>query len=530
MISVSSDFKSALEANHRFWKMKVEIERNSDGAVPIDISDRVISVSISHDFSRRNASLEIEIENNDYSLSPLNRESATNLVGGVYDPLLDSRHIIRVYEGLLTDSGYEYVQRFNGVLGDDLDASAFPSVIRMNCRDYSKLFQDTYIYQSKTYSGVYTANNGDDNLTIVEYVMQDLINQFCPDYGINIEVLNPTQFVIGQPDKPYTAKNTSLWDALQLLADSSSHELRFNEQGRLILRKIERDFSENNPVIELDESSLIRDSVSLSDADVRNHIMVRVQGLDPVEKKNEDSIRKYGRRYMEVQRSISNVLTTQEQAHELAENFLVDLSWVNPIDEVEIPLYPILQVGDIVSIKNDSIGTNPMYDKFKVIRVQDSFNKSLKRTSLYLQGHTNYTPEESIAPTAPTDLSNEIITREIQNYIGSGWSGNSKRTHFAMLKWEPPTKDEDGNSLISDFGGYTIFRKKGNASQTNHDWLPIASVKSYIKALNLKVNYFYDYSVSSGEYTYKIRTMNRLGKVSAESDVMTVSVPNNSYT
>jgi hypothetical protein len=520
MISVSVGAKEALESDVRNFKVKVEITRNNSVSTPIDISDRISNVSISHDYERKASNSSIEIDNYDFLLSPLNRNSSMNQIGGVYDPLLDAKHTIKIWEGIkLSDGSYEYIQKFTGVLGDEIDADSMPGTISLSARDNSKHLQDTYIYQSKTYK-----------LTVVETVIQDMINMFLPNM-FNIEVLNPTNYMIGRPDKPYTAKDINLWDAVQSLADASSHELRFMEDGRLVMRKIVRDFNGIEPSLTLDETKISKDSVSISDADIRNHIMLRVQGLDPIEKKDQHSIDKYGRRYMEVHRGLSNIITTAEQAHQLLNDMLSDLSFAKPIDRVELPLDPRIQVGDIATIENTRTGVSPTYEKFKITRVQDVFSSSRKRTSLHMEGYSIFSPEDSIAPEQVTGLNNELITRVIQNYAGSGWSGSEKTTYYPLVKWTPVTKDISGNILSRDFGGYTLYRNAGETTSSGTAlWYPIASIKSYIEPLNLDTSYFYDYTAKSGQdNSYKMIAINRLGKSSTESLVMTVSVPATVY-
>lgn len=514
--TVSQEFKNALAKDTRFFDFKVFITRNNVGSIPIEISDRVQSYSVVYDYERRGSYISLEIDNYDFSYSPFNRDSTVNQVGGVYDPLLDSMHEILLYEGIMLEDGsYEYVIKFIGVLGDEIDADSYPGTVSVNARDKSKYLQDTYIYQSKTYK-----------VTVVETVMQDMINQYVPHLNITVNVANPTEFMIGRPDSPYTAKDTNLWDALQTLADASSHILYFKEDGTLWLEKVRQYFDNAIPDMVLDDSSLIRDTISSSDSDVRNKIVLRIQGMDPIEKKNEDSIAKYGERYMEVHRGLSSVITTNEQAHLLAQMLLDDLEYPHPIDKVEIPYHPLIQVNDIVSINNGRIGTNEIYDIFSVTRVQNSYSSDKKRTSLYLKGFLTKNAINPIAPTPPTNLSFEIISRTIQNYPNSGWAGTSKTISFPLIKWSPPLLNINGDALDIEFGGYTIYRKR----TTDTQWYPVGVVRSYIVSLGISVTYFYDYTVESGiSYDYKIVAVTKLGGISADSSVLTVSIPAISY-
>jgi hypothetical protein len=517
MISGSAAFNNALSANNRMWKIKVTVTRNDVGAIPFDISDRVNSCEIDFDWEKRNGTASLEIDNYDFSLSPLNQTSATNLVGGVYNPLLDSNHVIEIWEGLLTTNGYEYIKKFTGLLGDEIDADSYPGIIRITARDKSKLLQDTYIYQSKTYTPV-----GAATLPLPEYVIQDLINTFLPSGNITLQVIDPTNFVVGKPDQPYTAKNTNLWDAIQTISDAFNFAVMFDENGTLQMKKIIRDLSTATPVYTFDESKISKDRVSVSDADVRNHIMLRVQGLDIIERKNDDSISRYGRRYMEIHRSLSYLITTAEQGNQLVDNILKDLSYVTPVDRLEMPLFPLIQPGDIVSLVNTKTGVTTQAYTYRVVGVRDIFSKDKKRTELNIKGYNNINPSTSIAPNAPTNVTGQTLARTISNYPNSGWTGKEKTTYFPLLTWTPPTQDISGNALPNNFGGYTIYRKgPGDAG-----FYPIASIASYLAPQSLVVNYFYDYTAVSGNNQYKITAINKYGKVSAESAIVTINKPN----
>jgi hypothetical protein len=535
MLASSPWFKSQLTSTRRIFDIKVIITKNTGGTV-VDLSDRIISYQLSHDFESRNGRLNLEIDNYDYQLSPLNRTSSYNLNAGVYNPLFDSNHKVELYEGLLVNGEFEYIKKFEGYMGDDIQASESP-IVSISCRDRSKLLQDIYIYQGPSYS-----------LMLVEEVIQDMLKEFAGGLLVILEVKDPTLFMIGRPDSPYTAQDTNLWDAIQLLADSASQELRFMEDGTLVMRKIDRDFVGKTPHLTLDMSSLVTDSMEISDADVRNHIVVKVQDYDPITRKNNDSIAKYGRRYMEVHRSMSDIITDVEQAHELADNILRDLSYAHPSSFSEIALHPLVQVGDIVQMTNPRLGTNPETDIFKVTAVSNSYSKDRKRTSLTLQGHDLFMSEASVAPKPPTGLTYEIQRRIILNYPNSGWTGYEKETSFAMIKWIAPTEYIDNTPLEGNFGGYVIERatqlnKFTGALQTDWVWSTVASVPSYLNSLNRKVNWWYDYSAMtvldkykkagktgpSVALKYRITAINSRGKKSTKSTTLDIVVSFDKY-
>lgn len=542
MLSASSAFQVALGSDIRNFNIKVQITRNTSGSVPIDISDRVIHYTTTHDFESRSGRLDLTLDNYDYTFSPQNRNSSINMVGGVYDPLLDSNHKVEVFEGLqLSNGSLEYIKKFEGYVGDQIDVSAIQPEIQLSCRDKSKLLQDKYIYQSPTYA-----------LFLVEQVIQDMINSFAPELGITLSVPTPTKYMIGRPDTPYTASDTNLWDACQLLADTASQELRFMEDGTLIIRPVIRDWTTLPVNLQIDESSLTDDETQITDADVRNNIVVKIQNFSPVIAQDQASIDKYGFRYMEVTRSVTDLITDASQAVELANNILWDLRFARPNQTSEIPLHPLVQVGDIVQIQNSRLGTNFADDLFKVITVTNDYQKDRKRTKLVMQGYDEFISNSGIAPNPPTNFSSQIQTRTIQNYSGSGWNGYQKDTYFPMLTWTPPTTDVSGNALANNFGGYVIERAtqisgsqssrlvvSGGSVTGGWTWSTIASIPSYIDALGQSVNYFYDYSsatvlqnYTNSGYTgnavnlqYRISAITTKGSKSTTTSSHTVSLP-----
>jgi hypothetical protein len=516
MLTVSQAFTTALSNVNRIWKTKVTVTRNYTGAVPLDISDRVVSCTIDYDWEKRNAQASLELDNFDFSLSPLNQSSATNYVGAVFDPLLDSNHTIEIYEGLVTTNGVEYLKKFTGVLGDEIDIDTYPGTVQLTARDMSKLLQDTYIYQSKTYS----VGSG-NALPIAENVIKDLILTFLPSGNIVVSVDSPTNYVVGKPDSPYTAKDINLWDAIQQISDAFNFSVMFDEGGVLRLKAIVRDLSTVPPVYSFNEALMVSDRASTSDSDVRNHVMLRVQGLDIIEKTNDDSIAKYGRRYFEITRSMANIIKTAEDGHRLVDSILQDLSYVTPVNKVELPLFPIIQAGDVVSVVNTRIGTDAATYRYRVTSVRDTLSADKKRTSLSLQGYNIFNPSTVPAPKAPTLLSGSTISRSIQNYPNSGWSGNTRSTYYPLVVWTPPVQDISGNAIASNFGGYTIYRK----GPGDTGYYPTASIKSYNQATGTYVNYWYDYTAIPGVNQYKMVAINKTGKVSAESSVLNITKP-----
>jgi hypothetical protein len=330
--------------------------------------------------------------------------------------------------------------------------------------------------------------------------------------------------MIGKPGEPYTAKDIRLWDAIQSVADVSSHELRFLEDGSLRLKLIDREIQMIEPVAHFTEFDLIKDNMDTSDADIRNYIVMKMQGFDPIEKKDAESIAKYGMRYMEVQRGLSKIFNTVEQAHQLAEEILMDLSKIHPQERIEIALNPLIQVGDVVTLENKRLGTNALKIKYVVRKVSHSYSADNKRTSLTLEGYQSNFVNNSPTPQFVTNLRYEMLERVIQNYQGSGWTGKEKKIYYPRIMWNRPTKYTDNTTLENNFGGYIIYRKPKDSSPTN--WYAVASIQSYISGLDKEVNYFYDYTADENTpYNYKVKAISKYGKSSEDSLSIWFSVP-----
>lgn len=506
MLSCSSGAKTALSASNRVFKVKVLITRNDSGANPIDISDRVISSDITHSFDSRNANANLTLDNWDFQLSPMQRNSNLNLVNQVYDPLLDAYHKIQIYEGItLSDGTVEYILKFTGYLGDEIDISSNPQQITINCRDCSKILQDRYIYQSDNFAG-----------WLVEEIVQKLLDIYLPQWNFTVQVQSNTQYIIGRPDTPYCVQNTTLWDAVQTLSDSASQELRFMEDGSFVMRPNVLDFSTSDAVLTLNESTLVSDDMQISDADVRNNIVVKVEGQPYITVSSNASISKYGMRYMEVDRAISDIITDPTQVQTFATTMLKDLAYAKPVETSVVPLNPLIQVADIVNITNGRIGTDASTDVFKVIEVQDTLSTTSKRTTVNLKGYDIFDSIYDPAPNPPTAFNINTSTRTIQNYQNSGWTGYDKTIHYPYLTWTPPIQDVSGNILDYDFGGYVVYR----------DNLPLASIPSYVPALSLQINYYYDYMASGGStHSYGIKAFNKHGVSSSTVSGGSYTVP-----
>jgi len=291
--------------------------------------------------------------------------------------------------------------------------------------------------------------------------------------------------------------------------------LRYDNTGKL--RFYKNDMSKTMPDLVLDEDEIEREDVSFSDADVRNDIWVKIQSANSdliiVNRKDQDSINQFGKRYMEVARSISNFLNTYEQAVQLAEAILDDLSWVHDEGSVSMGLYPPIQAGDIVAIHNSK--TSQSGDTlYRVTNVQHIISRSECKTQLSLRAYKQRSvPTDPTVPKAPTGVAATQVSTTQNNYPGSGWTGTKRIKSVPKITWNAVTQNTD-NSPITDLGGYTIYR----AESQGGNYIAIGSVKAKDHFGNNQT-YYIDYSVKppqggSKTYWYKVRAWDTNGNFS----------------
>jgi hypothetical protein len=328
--------------------------------------------------------------------------------------------------------------------------------------------------------------------------------------------------MIGRTDNQYIAKDTNLWDAVQLLSDTASHELRFLEDGSFIMRKVRNNFKNDIPNISLNRYTLLSDRLSLTDSEIRNHVMIKVEGFGNIERKNQQSIDRYGRRYFEIHRSVSNVLTTIDQVNGLADTILSDLSYAVPVVSIEIPYNPLLQIGDIITLDDYKLGVNTTDNIFKVTDIQEQFSNERKRTILTLRGYDTVLMQNYASPKEPTNVSVNTIERAVgkTNPIDV-WA--YKKVFYPALTWTPPSTDVNNVTLPKRFGGYQIERSV-TTNGLDDGWGVVAFIPSYITTLDRPIIYFYDYSIDGLAYNslpvvckYRIKAVLYTGESSVAS-------------
>jgi len=503
MRNITSTQQEILNSNERKVVQTVKIYRNDYPDTPINITSRVEDIRINYDLNSRNATCQLTIDNSDYTYSPHNRNSNINQVNSVYNPLLYPNHKVEIFAGFETSQGNEEWQLFTGITGDEINTQTIPGKILMTIRDMSKRLQDKYVYLSQSY-----------DYQLAEDVIQGLLNEFGFT-DINLIVSEPTNYVI----QHYQIKDSNLWDGLQKIADLMGWILMFNYKGDLIFKKVN---DGSSPAKIFGENEFIREEINITDADIRNVIKVKVQtpdGVIDVELRDQSSIDEFGERFMEVDRDLSSMIHTYEQAFQLASAILRDLAHFKEPYTLPLPLYPPIELDDIVASQSSKTGLEGT-ELFKVVGIEHQISATSKRTVLNLQSYIP--PEETTGkiPNPPSGLIGEIISREINNYPNSGWTGNTKTVYYPKISFTKPTQNTDGTAL-DNLAGYLVAR---STTSSTDGFIQLKSVPAFDAQGNDRT-FFIDYSAPAGNCWYKMAAINTQGRISSYSGMVQVTVP-----
>ncbi len=513
MQSITSTQETVLSSNLRNYIYKVYIYRDDYPTTAIDISSRTEEITIEDDFEARVITASLVIDNSDYTMHPGAQASSINLVGGVYNPLLYPYHKIVIQFGVVTSAGNEYWTNFTGLLGDSIDTQTMPGKIILQVRDMSKKMMDTFEPLGEI---VY-------DYSTPETIIQDVLNRY---YGSSITF---TFEATNSSVTPTRIQQENIWNFCQKIADATMSILKFNESGTLELKQknksliVDRTFNENE---------IERESLSLTDADIRNHITMRLvdaegNSIGPIVVKNQNSINQFGTRKMEISQNLSGIISS-DNAYQMAQEILDDLSWIHNITRVSIPLFPPIQTDDIVAITDGKAGLDESSELFKVIGITHNYSADRKRTELYLRSYKQITPQQTNTPKPPTSFAQEQnwIEWKISNYPQSGWTGTSETKYFPKLIWNKPTLNED-NSPLTNLAGYLIYRSDVSSSSGFKLLKNIPAQTSLVT----DITSYIDYSAKPlTTYWYKIQAITTDGNKSSDSGVIQVNVPDVLYT
>lgn len=501
MITVDAATQQAIESTQRQIWAQVIITRRSDNS-QIDITDACEEITISPDYEARSTTASITINNTNWQYSPADQSLPINQGGGTYDPLLFPMNYVSIYTNIATPSGTSQIQLFQGVLGDNIDTNSIPGQISVQCRDNSKRLQDIYIFLSPYYERM-----------IAEDIISSMLQYYAPWVQFNVPV--PSNYLIVTYNQ---ASNTTLWSAIQSIADVMGWRLWFDETGVLQFMAIPTTATQADVVMDLTPHVMSAEKLSFSDANIRNDIWVKAESpyngdILVAHAFNQESIDMFGDRYYEADRDITAYISTQSQAQQLANAICQRLSFLQSTDAVTMPLWPTLQVGDFVTVSNQYTGLNGNDYIFIVETLGHDLAATTKTTTVSLTSYTSLIVPSGTAPATPTNLTATITSRSSTIYAGSGLSGgNILVTYYPELTWELPSTD--------NLYGYTIWR----AIAPSGTFYPAADFRAQDAQGNW-ITTWYDYFPVVGSGSYYITAYDFAGITSAPTATIDVVTP-----
>ena len=324
-----------------------------------------------------------EVQNE--SLAPYRQTSSINQTGGTYTPLLEAGREI-VVEVATTAVGAEPVTAdwevaFHGEI-DEVDWGGSASRVTLTARDLGGSLMDRFIETEKTY--------GTTAGVAVETVMQQILND---NLGVGVvTLLTPTspQWNI----QGFTQEKESLLEALRKLAGQIGWDVRYRwHEASLAFRLTFFDPGRDNPPVDwtfgpsryLDVSTL-----RTSRAAVRN--VVRVVYTDSadgkrkhVEVRDDPSISRFGRRFMELEEDASSLIDTAGEAQRLANSVLTDLRDPKAEQEIELHFFWPAEVGDFYAFSPNGVH----YDseqRWATVGVRHQLSREQQRTTIRVRG------------------------------------------------------------------------------------------------------------------------------------------------
>ncbi|MCX7844355.1 MAG: hypothetical protein N2507_03245 [Candidatus Bipolaricaulota bacterium] len=344
--------------------------RRRDGT-EVDITDRVLSISISHSGDEPISTASLEIDDGwtrfgaSQSLNPLILASTYNQPG----PLLWPNNEVRIYVGLapLGQDVQRWSLLFHGVIGDSigLSGSKRERTISLHLRDLGKRLQERLILGEFLY--------GSESGEAVVAVMQGLLDQHVPDLGIRLLVRDNPQFMIF----PVKVGECSVWEALQNLLKPTGFQCRYwfwpagstayDCAGNPVpittdgfyLTVVDPKRTNTTPVDSLsaDVDTLTEEDIELCDDTIRNSVWVRYYDRHTGQymechRADGASIATYGERIVVIGQDDVPYIDTYPEAWELAGVVLHDLSEVPATDRLTCQFMPHLEPWDLLDVTN----------------------------------------------------------------------------------------------------------------------------------------------------------------------------------
>lgn len=346
--------RNLMRARERAYHMRIEVMNGSGTWVDLTTVGGFDWVDTARwgahiDQPTGSATITLKREAGDKSLSPFLAGSTLNRLddGTTFSSLLDVARRIRIYTATVAaraprpaNGNAAWKEVFRGKI-DRVNFESDP--ITLTCRDHGAFLLDAFIELER----VYGAELG----TLVEGEMQEIINDTM---GVGLYTL-VTPVSPGWMIRLYTQAQVHVLEAVRTLAMQIGWDVRYmwNATDDFELRFFSPDREKTEPDDEFGPDEYFNVSnLTISDDDIRNVVKVvyvdaETQTVQSVTVQNDDSIARYGRRYMEIVEGSTSNINSLSEATALANAALSDLSLPGADHSIETSYYWPATLGDL---------------------------------------------------------------------------------------------------------------------------------------------------------------------------------------
>lgn len=383
MRTISTAQQAALDLDDRTTHVRVKIE-DPDGTM-VDITDHYdqdffdqITIQADLDNPISVATIVLFRKSGPYSISPLDEDSVINLdSSGSYAPFLNPNRdvtveVCTVPQGAPADT---WVLIWEGII-DEVDWGGRGSKVVLRCRDPMARLNDTFIESVSSYGN-------DSGTKDIEDVMQDILTAEISSPSITL-VFSATSFVV----YAYDLGNVSVLDALLALRDLIGWNLTWkwdSSGGDLALVLWEPDRTNTTAAYTFGEDDyFVLPKVALDQEGIRNKgEVVYLTTAGTVASATDTRTSLYSTRFIRIDARGTSVVTAT-QASDLLSNVLDDLEEPSVQQEVEMPFFWPVELGDLYAFSgNDHYSTE---QKWGVFGYRHILNGQTKRTVLAVSG------------------------------------------------------------------------------------------------------------------------------------------------
>jgi len=328
------------------------------------------------------ATVQLVLEHDEQSISPLRTDSPLNLNGGSFEPLIDIGREIEIKTGTMgpgqEPAGFagDWIDQFYGKI---VDWKMSSDTLTLTCQDFSADLVQTFIEDQKVY--------GSAAGVLSETVMQSILTD--NGFGaVSLYTPTPSAFALLE----YVQQKMPVMEALRVIAQQIGFQVRYRwDNGTSAFRLT---------YYEPDRAKVVPDytfgpddyddlgTLAVKAGGIRNKIRV-VYGKSDARTTSEyndaASQAKYGVRFMELIESSSSQIDTSTEADRFGNAALNDLKEPDIVASVPVPFFWPVQLEDLLRFEPDDDRVNTNQD-LAVVGYEHRFDAQTSQTTFNLRG------------------------------------------------------------------------------------------------------------------------------------------------